>query len=137
MDIFFYKREGEREDYTEAYDNLTYAPPFKQGEQHDVAICRAENKSDAVEIFKKYFTVCDESYVLFKNEIEAKLVRCDMDIHLLKADGVEEFCKNPLAITLLLTGLAEIHSNDSMFGGLNSVSFLIKKKSLTQRGKQI
>jgi hypothetical protein len=63
MDIFFYKKEGEREDYTEEYDKLTYAPPFKQGEQNDVAICRAENKSDAVKIFKKYFTICDESYV--------------------------------------------------------------------------
>jgi len=74
---------------------------------------------------------------IFKNEIAAELIKHDMDIHLLKADGVEEFCKNPLAITLLLTGLSEIHSNAAMFGGLDSVSFLIKKKSLTQRGKHI
>lgn len=74
---------------------------------------------------------------IFKNEIAANLIRHDMDIHLLKADGVEQFCKNPLAITLLLTGLAEIHSNAPMFGGLSSTSFKIKAKSITQRGKQI
>jgi hypothetical protein len=49
-----------------------------------------------------------------------------MDIHTLKSEGVEEFCKNPLAITLLLTGLAEIHSNAQMFGDIESVSFRIK-----------
>ena len=60
-----------------------------------------------------------------------------MDIHLLKSDGVEEFAKNPHAFTLLLTGLAEIHSNAEMFGGLESVGFKIKWKSINQRGKQI
>ena len=74
---------------------------------------------------------------LFKNKIAADLVRHDMDIHTLKSEGVEEFCKNPLAITLLLSGLAEIHSNAPIFGGLNSTSFKIKLKSITQRGKQI
>ena len=74
---------------------------------------------------------------LFKNQIAANLVRHDMDIHTLKSEGVEEFCKNPLAITLLLTGLAEIHSNAQMFGGLDSTSFKIKLKAITQRGKQI
>jgi len=73
----------------------------------------------------------------FKNQIAAILVKHDMDIHTLKADGVENFCKNPLAITLLLTGLAEIHSNASIFGGIDSTSFKIKLKSITQRGKQI
>ena len=73
----------------------------------------------------------------FKNQIAAILVKHDMDIHTLKADGVENFCKNTLAITLLLTGLAEIHSNASMFGGIDSTSFKIKLKSITQRGKQI
>jgi hypothetical protein len=74
---------------------------------------------------------------LFKNKIAAMLVKHDMDIHLLKSDGVEAFCNNPYAITLLLTGLAEIHSNASIFGGLDSTSFKIKLKNITQRGKQI
>jgi hypothetical protein len=74
---------------------------------------------------------------LFDNKVAAKLILHDMDIHLLKSDGVEEFCKNPLGITLLITGLAEIHSNAKMFGGMDSTSFKIKLKSITQRGKQI
>ena len=74
---------------------------------------------------------------VFKNEVAANLIRHDMDIHLLKADGVEDFCKNPLAIALLITGLSEIHSNAAMFGGIESTSFKIKLKSITQRGKQI
>jgi len=74
---------------------------------------------------------------LFKNKTAAELVKHDMDIHLLKSDGVENFSKNPLAITLLLSGLSEIHSNAQMFGGLQSDSFKIKWKSINQRGKQI
>lgn len=74
---------------------------------------------------------------VFKNDIAEELIKHDMDIHLLKADGITEFCKNPNAITLLLTGLSEIHSNANMFGGVESTSFKIKLKSITQRGKQI
>ncbi len=81
------------------------------------------------------------SYQIFKqvfsNDIAAKLILHDMDIHLLKSTGVEGFCKNPHAITLLLSGLAELHSNSNLFGGTNSTSFKIKWKSINQRGKQI
>ena len=74
---------------------------------------------------------------VFDNDVAAELILHDMDIHLLKADGVEEFSKNPHALTLLLTGLSEIHSNSKIFGGLESTSFKIKWKSINQRGKQI
>ncbi len=74
---------------------------------------------------------------IFNNDVAAELIRHDMDIHLLKSSGVDEFCKNPFAITLLLAGLAEIHSNAQIFGGLHSTSFKIKWKSINQRGKQI
>lgn len=74
---------------------------------------------------------------VFNNPVSAELIRHDMDIHLLKSDGVEEFSKNPYALTLLLTGLSELHSNAEMFGGIDSVSFKIKHKCLSQRGKQI
>ena len=81
------------------------------------------------------------SYTIFKqifnNDVAAELIRHDMDIHLLKSDGVDDFCINPFALTLLLTGLAEVHSNAQMFGGLDSTSFKIKWKSINQRGKQI
>lgn len=74
---------------------------------------------------------------LFDNPVAADLILHDMDIHTLKADGVKEFFQNPYALTLLLTGLAEIHSNCQMFGGPESTSFLIKKKQIFKRGKQI
>jgi hypothetical protein len=74
---------------------------------------------------------------LFDDKVSADLIKHDMDIHLLKSDGVEDFCKNPYCLTLLLVGLAEIHSNSKMFGGLDSTSFKIKWKSINQRGKQI
>lgn len=60
-----------------------------------------------------------------------------MDVHLLKAVDIPEFKARPQAIALLLTGLAEIHANASMFGGLESTSFKIKWKHLDKRGRQI
>lgn len=66
-----------------------------------------------------------------------KLILMDMDIHLLKAEGVEEFASRPEAISLLLTGMAEVHANAAMFGGIESTSFKIKAKHIEKRGKQI
>ena len=74
---------------------------------------------------------------LYEDEIAAHLILHDMDIHLLKAEGVEEFSKSPYALTHLLIGLSEIHSNARMFGGIDSTSFKIKYKCLDSRGKQI
>ena len=82
------------------------------------------------EVSHHYFTQ------IFNNTIAAELIRHDMDIHLLKSDGVEYFSRNPYALVLLLTGLAELHSNSTMFG-IDSVSFKIKHKCITKRGKQI
>lgn len=65
----------------------------------------------------------------------ARLIEHDMDIHLLSASGLESFSMMPEAATLLLTGLAEIHANASMFGGIDSVSFKIKFKQINKRGK--
>jgi len=61
----------------------------------------------------------------------------DMDIHLLKDVGVNDFAQKEEAATLLLTGLAEIHSNAEMFGGIESTSFKIKWKQINKRGKKI
>lgn len=71
------------------------------------------------------------------DERVARLIERDMDIHLLKADGLPAFLGQPEAATLLLTGLAEIHSNASMFGGIESASFKMKWKQIDRRGKQI
>jgi len=73
----------------------------------------------------------------FNNNEAAELIRRDMDIHLLKADGIKEFASRPYAITLLITGLSEIHANCKMFGGTESTNFKIKWKVITSRGKQI
>lgn len=74
---------------------------------------------------------------IFDNPVAADLILHDMDIHTLKSEGVEKFSKNPHALTLLLTGLAEIHSNAAMFGGMDSTSFKIKWKCISKRGSQI
>ena len=67
----------------------------------------------------------------------ANLIRMDMDIHLLKDAGVKEFCTRPECCTLLLSGLAEVHANAAMFGGINSTSFKIKFKQIKKRGNAI
>lgn len=67
----------------------------------------------------------------------AYLIRHDMDAHLLKNDGVEEFSKQPTAVCQLLAALAEVTSNAAMFGGIESTSFKIKFKQINQRGKAV
>lgn len=70
----------------------------------------------------------------------ADLIAHDMDIHLLKSEEVSDFCKNKNAASLLLVGLAELHSNAAMFGGkegIESISFKIKWKQIDKRGKAI
>lgn len=71
------------------------------------------------------------------HEEAALLMKMDMDIHYLKDKDVDEFCKRPQAITLLLAGLSEVHSNSLMFGGNESTSFKIKWKQINKRGKAI
>ena len=88
--------------------------------------------------FPNHAKISHEVFMKFyEDPIAAELILHDMDIHTLKAEGVDGFCKNHYAITLLLSGLAEIHSNAKMFGGMDSTSFKIKWKCISQRGKQI
>lgn len=67
----------------------------------------------------------------------AKLMKMDMIIHTMKDKDVDEFIIHPESITLLLTGLAEVHSNSKMFGGINSVPFKIKWNQINKRGNAI
>jgi hypothetical protein len=71
------------------------------------------------------------------NKTIAKLILHDMDIHTMKAADVDEFCRHREATTLLLAGLAEVHSNAKMFGGIESESFKIKWSQINKRGKAI
>lgn len=54
----------------------------------------------------------------------------DMDFHALRGDCLDETLKDPRSIDLLLMAYSEIHANASMFGGIDSTSFKIKKKKL-------
>ncbi len=65
------------------------------------------------------------------NEIIYQLIKRDMDIHLIKANQLEDFIGKSkldfnIAISLLITGLTEIHANAEMFGGIESNSYKIK-----------
>lgn len=71
------------------------------------------------------------------NKTIANLILMDMKIHTMKAAEIDEFIKHPEAITLLLAGLAEVHSNAKMFGGIDSESFKIKWSQINKRGKTI
>lgn len=74
---------------------------------------------------------------IFDNDIAADLILHDMDIHLIKATDELEFSTYKYALTLLLSGLSEIHSNARMFGGIDSVSFKIKWKNIAKRGGHV
>lgn len=100
-------------------------------------LCRTTDEQGRVH-FPDHATVSANLWrSLGQHELEAELMAHDMDVHLLKDEGVSTFCQSPLAATLLLTGLAEIHANAAMFGGVDSVSFKIKHKHLSRRGKAI
>lgn len=63
----------------------------------------------------------------------AKLISKDMLCHTLKGDEAEEFAKDLLAPTLILTAWSELHANaEALFGGFNTDSFKIKRKALTK-----
>jgi hypothetical protein len=91
---------------------------------------------------KKHFpNHAQTSYLTWLNvggsETAAKLMQMDMMIHTIKANELDDFIKHPEAITLLLAGLAEVHSNSRMFGGCDSTSFKIKWNQINKRGKAI
>jgi hypothetical protein len=69
--------------------------------------------------------------------VSADLISRDMDFHLLRADKLQEFSEYEYATTLILSALSEVHSNATMFGGTDSVSFKIKWKHSNKRGRQV
>lgn len=73
-------------------------------------------------------------------EIIGQLILHDMDLHIMNATQIDELINTlpqEIVVSLLLTALAEIHSNAAMFGGINSSSFKIKFKQIDRRGRQI
>lgn len=68
----------------------------------------------------------------------SNLIAHDMDFHTLK---FEEILEQNLSLqdicTLMITALAELHSNANMFDGIESDSFKIKFKKLEKLGKKV
>ena len=88
------------------------------------------------EVFNHVRTTSGYTYS-HNDELVARLIGEDMDAHLLKAEGVDEFALRETAPTLLLSALAELHSNAKMFGGMESIGFKSKWRNLNRRGKAL
>ena len=67
----------------------------------------------------------------------ATLIERDMDMHTLKPADADNYPYLHLVPALLLTALAELHTNASMFGGIESTSFKIKFKALNKLGNRL
>jgi len=63
------------------------------------------------------------------NKIVANLIGLDMVLHTYTVEQIQSLNLSPKdANTLILTAIAELHSNANMFGGTDSTSFKIKYK---------
>ena len=106
--------------------------------------CRTVDESGRVHfpnhasVSKRIFDVVSNKHTFSDDDaMVSRLISEDMDIHLLKATGVGEFSHRLTGPTLLMAGLAEIHSNAKMFGGIESISFKSKWKNLNRRGNAL
>jgi len=92
---------------------------------------KASYPNHAEASYEEWLSISDDAEI-------AELIRRDMQIHLLKSEEIPEFCRNKkTALSLLISGLAEIHANEQLFGGFNSDGFKIKWKQIDKKGKGI
>lgn len=103
-----------------------------------------EYDSDGRKHFPNHAQVSKETYkALPVSNVEnhlavSNLIGWDMVLHTYSADQIKELNLSKAdAYTLLITALAEIHSNAEMFGGIESISFKQKWKKLDRRGKML
>lgn len=68
---------------------------------------------------------------------EQYLIEHDMDLHILKAEGLEQFAKGRFAKLQLIAALASLWANQDDFGGVESTSFKCKLKHLDRRGRAL
>lgn len=69
-----------------------------------------------------------------EDEQVGKLILMDMDAHTVKGAAIDEFIQRPEAPSLILTALAEIHSNAAWLNQMDSDQFKIKLKRLDKIG---
>ncbi len=94
--------------------------------------------NDGKQHFPNHAEVSYKTWIgLDGDPIVGSLIKDDMLVHTMKAADLDEFIKLPGAISLLITALAEVHSNATMFGGTGSTSFKIKYNQIDKRGKAI
>ena len=69
----------------------------------------------------------------------AKLISWDMVLHTETQKQIKKRLQDEMSeedvFTLLIVGLAELHSNAKLFGGIESISFKMKWKKLDKRGR--
>lgn len=75
------------------------------------------------------------------NPIVGKLIANDMVIHTASSEEIEGKLRDEWncedSISLLLTAIAEVHANATIFGGTDTISFKSKLKTVDRRGRQI
>lgn len=73
-----------------------------------------------------------------KDLLVSNLMGWDMCLHTETAEEIKAHNWDvKTAMTLLVTAMAEIHANSTMFGGIDSTSFKIKWKKINKRGKML
>ncbi len=90
--------------------------------------------------FPNHAAVSRDTYLRLPDSdpIVAKLIGLDMVLHTATAEEINDLCLcKKDAYTLLVTAFAELHSNASMFGGIESISFKSKWKTIDRRGNMI
>lgn len=102
--------------------------------------CRTVDE-DGRQHFPNHAQVSHDTWMQYaetpEDEQIGKLILMDMDAHTVKGEAVQEFIQRPEAASLLLTALAEVHSNASFLGQLESDNFKIKIKQLDKIGKRL
>ena len=99
-----------------------------------------EEGEDGRRHFPNHAEVSKDTYmgITGANPITGSLIGWDMVLHSYTADNIKAIgLSKKDAYTLMITALAEIHSNAAMFGGMESVSFKSKWKTLDRRGKML
>lgn len=75
------------------------------------------------------------------SEVVGRLIANDMLIHTGTSDEISRKLGTELSVkdsvSILLTSLAEIHSNAKMFGSIEAINFKMKLKTVERRGRQI